>query len=452
MKSYLLIATDVLTKYSEEGVSVKSAFYTIIPQYPTLELRKRRAVYHLVMETIRRMNTIDFILRMLSRNKYIGWDKLLINFYRIATYEFKWETNIHRKQTYLEYKKSLLELLNQKENILKANSPKFWVSFLGKIFNFNLVRALKKVTFEERMAYTYFYPLWLLDKLKNLFSKEELEKLLSYQRTNIKWLRVNTLKSDINTVITMLQKEGVTIEQDSRYPEVLKATTFKTPLPLTKAVQKGYAFIQDRSSVLSVYALNLKPNETVWDACAAPGMKTTLIAQHLQNKGSILATDYSPKRLHSAVKKAKLANAKIIDFVLADVTTFKVNSQFDKLLIDAPCTSTGVYHADPEFKWRVKKDTLISIMALQRRILKNVLENLNTDTYVVYVTCSILPEEGEEQIQWLSENYSIELIETPIDASPGYQKYSFSDYVKRLFPHRHHSKGFFISAFIYQPK
>ena len=452
MKSYRLIATDVLTKYSEEGVSVKNAFYTIISQSSTLDLRKRRAVYHLVMETIRRMNTIDFILRMLSRNKYISWDKHLINFYRIATYEFKWETNIYRKQTYLEYKKDLLELLNQKESILEENSQRFWVSFLGKLFNFNLVRALKKVTFEERMAYTHFYPLWLLDKLKNLFSKEELEKFLSYQRTNIKWLRVNTLKSDISTVVNMLQKEGITIEQDSRYPEVLKATNFKTPLPLTQAVQKGYVLIQDRSSVLSVYALKLTPKENVWDTCAAPGMKTTLIAQHLQNKGSILATDYSPKRLHKAVEKAKVTDAKIINFVLADVTTFKVNSPFDKLLIDAPCTSTGVCHADPEFKWRVKKETLGSLVMLQRKILKNVLENLNTDTYVVYTTCSLLPEEGEEQILWLKENYSIELIEPEINASPGYQKYSFSDYVKRLFPHKHHSKGFFISAFIYHPR
>ena len=452
MKSYRLIATDVLTKYSEEGISVKNAFYTIMSQYPTLELRERRAVYHLVMETIRRLNTIDFILRMLSRSKYLSWNPYLINFYRIATYEFKWETNIHKKQTYQEYKKDLLDLLSWNENILKDESQKFWESFLGKIFNFNLVRALKKVSFEERMAYSYFYPLWLLDKLKNLFSNEELEQLLSYQRTNIKWLRVNTLKSDINTVIKMLQEEGVTVEQDPKYPEVLKATNFKTPLPLTNAVQKGYALIQDRSSVLSVYALKLKPNETVWDTCAAPGMKTTLIAQHLQNKGSILATDYSHKRLHKAIEKAELTNAKIIDFVLADVTTFKINYTFDKLLIDAPCTSTGVYHADPEFKWRVKKETLSSIVTLQRKILKNVLENLNVDTYVVYVTCSLLPEEGEEQIQWLAENYSVELVEPTIDASPGYSKYTISNYVKRLFPHRHYSKGFFISAFVYHPK
>ena len=208
----------------------------------------------------------------------------------------------------------------------------------------------------------------------------------------------------------------------------------------------GLILIQDKSSVATVNALDPQPGQKIWDACAAPGMKTQLIAERMKGQGQIVATDVYEDRVKTASERSQHLNASQIEWKQADATKLLVHDA-DKILIDAPCTSTGILQAYPSFKWRLNKETLFALMTVQNKILDAILTDYadKPGTEIVFSTCSILPHEGESQIDSAMQRHNIELLK-PLDyGSSGYPDFECSEMVQRLFPHKHDSSGFFIA-------
>ncbi len=192
--------------------------------------------------------------------------------------------------------------------------------------------------------------------------------------------------------------------------------------------------------------LGPQPGEKIWDSCAAPGMKTQLIAEMMKGQGTIVATDVYAERVRAASDRAQFLRAEQIQWLQADATKPMVFDA-DKILIDAPCTSTGILQVYPSFKWRLNKKTLFALMTIQNKILDGILTAYQDKpgTEIVFSTCSILPHEGESQIDSAMERHDIELIEPFPFGDAGYPKFKCSKYVKRLFPHKHNTSGFFIA-------
>ena len=291
----------------------------------------------------------------------------------------------------------------------------------------------------EKLSLIYSHPKWLVEKLVKNLGLRETERILKSNETEVMWLRVNTLKTSLENARRRLEKEGVRVAEDREYPILLRVIESKKSIDDLRTVKRGYVIPQDKASVAAVYALNPRPGETVLDACAAPGVKTSLIAQLMENRGRIVALDISDSRLDSMKSLLKRLGAQDIEIIRADSTKIAFRRKLDKALVDAPCTNSGAIRKDPALRITLRKVNLNNFTSLQKYLLSNALRYSNE---VVYATCSLAPEEGEEVV----ENMQNSLVELKyIGGTTGYRKYSSSKLVRRFFPHMHQTIGFFIA-------
>jgi 16S rRNA (cytosine967-C5)-methyltransferase len=152
------------------------------------------------------------------------------------------------------------------------------------------------------------------------------------------------------------------------------------------------------------------------------------------------------ERVKNAKEQAKKLNASEVQWLQADATK-PIITDANRILIDAPCTSTGILQSYPSFKWRLNKESLFALMTIQNKILDGVLEAYadRPGTEIVYSTCSILPHEGESQIDSAMKSHNIELLEPYPYGNRGYPRFKCAKHVRRLFPHKHKTSGFFIA-------
>ena len=159
-------------------------------------------------------------------------------------------------------------------------------------------------------------------------------------------------------------------------------------------------YIQDPSTLLAVAALDPKPSEHILDVCSAPGGKTTYIAQRMRNEGEVLAEDIQPDRLKLVVENCDRLG-------VTCVSTKSATTQFDRILIDAPCSNTGVLRRRVELRWRIKPEEITRLRATQLNILRDSAKRLKPGGTLVYSTCSLEPEENQEVVKtFLAENKS----------------------------------------------
>jgi 16S rRNA (cytosine967-C5)-methyltransferase len=260
------------------------------------------------------------------------------------------------------------------------------------------------------------------------------------------YVRANALKNGAEDVISRLVDYGAELEQDPDVNWLYRVDRGIESIVGSKEFKDGRVLIQDKASVLTVMTLNPRPGETVWDACASPGMKTQLICELMKGRGRIAATDIYSNRARVGRERTGLLGCENVEWLQADASRSPVVGA-DKILVDAPCTSTGVLRSHPSFKWRLNKARLLNLMSVQNKILDGVLTTYDgkPGTEIVYATCSILPHEGESQIDSAMMKHKFELIPGPTLGSPGYPNFKCSERVCRLFPHRHGTSGFFIA-------
>jgi 16S rRNA (cytosine967-C5)-methyltransferase len=166
----------------------------------------------------------------------------------------------------------------------------------------------------------------------------------------------------------------------------------------------------------------------------------------MKGRGRLVATDIYSNRVRLGLERSRLLGCEGVEWLQADASRSPVLGA-DRILVDAPCTSTGVLRSHPSFKWRLNKARLLDIMSIQNKILDGVLTAYvnRPGTEIVYATCSLLPHEGESQIDSAMTRHRFELVQGLIADSPGYPGFKCSKSVCRLFPHRHATSGFFIA-------
>ncbi len=217
-------------------------------------------------------------------------------------------------------------------------------------------------------------------------------------------LRVNTLKGDQSGLIKGLNKEGIEGDKLGENSVTLKkrASVFRT-----KLFQNGFFEVQDYSSQQVSEYLEVEPGMRVFDACAGAGGKTLHLAALMQNKGQIIALDNVEWKLLELKKRAKRAGAHIIERRWIDSTKVikRLKESADRLLLDAPCSGLGVLRRNPDAKWKLTPEFLENIKKTQREIISSYSRMVKPGGKMVYATCSILPSENREQVDWfLSQN------------------------------------------------
>lgn len=229
------------------------------------------------------------------------------------------------------------------------------------------------------------------------------------------------------------------------------------PLGATPEYLAGHYMIQGASSMLPVIALAPQENERVLDMCSAPGGKGSHIAAVMKNTGVLFANDANRDRIKAVV--ANFHRLGIVNAVVSceDATKFRnIMTGFDRVLLDAPCTGTGVVSKDPSVKTTKSEIDVQRCYNLQRKLLLTAIDCVDakssTGGYIVYSTCSVLPEENEWVIDYALKKRNVKLVPLGIDfGEPGFTKFRQHRYhpslnlSKRFYPHTNNMDGFYVA-------
>ena len=233
--------------------------------------------------------------------------------------------------------------------------------------------------------------------------------LASLQQIPHQVLRINTLTTTRETIFQQLKKLEIPAHRDAQVETALHVRQW-TPLWDLPAFKQGNFEVQDAGSQQVGAFCHVQPGMRVIDACAGSGGKTLQLAAAMNNKGKILALDTDGVKLEALAKRARRAGIHNIETRVIDSTKVikKLRDWADIVLVDAPCSGSGVWRRNPDAKYRIEEEDLDQLIQTQRELLVSYQRMVKPGGILVYATCSIFPAENEEQMNWF-ENQSIQL-------------------------------------------
>lgn len=291
----------------------------------------------------------------------------------------------------------------------------------------------------EYLSVKYSFPLSLCKRLKEDFGDraEEIIKSLCSEPSMI--IRANRLKISADELLSKLENA----ERIDGFPDAISVSGLD--VSKSEDYKNGLFTVQDTAAQLACLILNPKKNEKVIDLCAAPGGKTTYLAELMENKGSILAFDIHPHKTELIMKNAKRVGADIISAEVSDSTekNEKLKEFADKILADVPCSGLGILRRKPEIKWA--ENDISSLPEIQAKILENAIYSLKPGGELVYSTCTILSCENIENVRGVLKNHpEMELVDFSEDLPKGFEANTASEGYLTLLPSIHKTDGFFI--------
>jgi len=258
-------------------------------------------------------------------------------------------------------------------------------------------------------------------------------------------VRVNTLKASREEVLDQLRAEKIRAIPTSFSPVGI---VISDPPPLTTwgLLQSGLLQVQDEAAQLVSLLLTPQPGERVLDLCAAPGGKTTHLAQLMEDQGEIMAMDVSQNKLGLLQENCRRLGIALVQTMTHDATTplpFP-RASFNRVLVDVPCTGLGTLRRNPDGKWRVKEADIPRLQKIQRAILAQASTMVKKEGVLVYSTCTMTSEENEGVIEaFLSERKEFRLEDVSPSLPPGCECLVDSTGYLRTLPSRHGMDGFF---------
>ncbi|WP_428454901.1 16S rRNA (cytosine(967)-C(5))-methyltransferase RsmB [Photobacterium kasasachensis] len=282
----------------------------------------------------------------------------------------------------------------------------------------------------------YGHPGWLLKLLKQSYPTQ-FESVIDANNTKAPmWLRVNRRHHSRDEYRKLLDAEGIATDL---HPEAQDALRLHSPCDVSKlpGFADGWVSVQDAAAQLSVEYLAPQAGELILDCCAAPGGKTAHIMER-QPETQVVAIDCDDnrlKRVHDNLQRLKL-DAKVLCADARYPAQWWQGEQFDRILLDAPCSATGVIRRHPDIKWLRRADDIEALAQLQAEIVDAMWQQLKPGGTLVYATCSITPQENSEQVKaFLGRTSDAELIDSD-PAQPG----------RQILPGEHDMDGFYYAV------
>ena len=405
-------------------------------------------------------------------NKNIGSkDRKFISncFWNIIKHRNKinWHLKNHNFKVTFE-RQIILELfflnVDYKNDLQKIKKFFFLNNKLNKNFKDDNLQFLEYLNFEKfinsEMPECGFYELpdFLLDGIKRNFKLDWKNVALSLNEEAFVDLRVNMLKNKTRDDILNSLKEIDVPCKISKYSPLGIRLLKRFPINGNKLFKSGNIEIQGEASQLSALILGAKPGMQVADICAGAGGKSLILADIMKNKGRILSLDINQKRLKQASLRFKRAGVHNVETRLVDInwSTKGLEKKFDLVLIDAPCSGIGTWSRSPDSRLYFNKKKLAELINIQSGLLSKGSTMVAPGGRLAYVTCSILPEEGVDQIEKFKISVNSDFSE--IDMSNMWNdnlsltnsfQYPFDNGKKSITinPAIHKMDGFFISMF-----
>jgi 16S rRNA (cytosine967-C5)-methyltransferase len=269
----------------------------------------------------------------------------------------------------------------------------------------------------EYLAAGFSWPRWLAKRWLALWGWDECVRLgFWFAGPTPLWLRVNPLRSARAELLVTLQQAGVKAEA-GEHPQAIRLFDHANVRDLP-GFAEGHFMVQDISAIAVASALNPQPRWRVLDLCAGPGGKTTHLAELMGNQGSIIACDIDERRLQPLRESCSRLGLTCIETIVLTGDE-PPPGPFDAVLVDVPCSNTGVLGKRPEARWRLKPGDFRHLTGLQSRLLAQACERVRSGGVAVYSTCSIEPEENRGVVDGILTTHPGMMLESEGQHSPG---------------------------------
>ncbi|HYA26408.1 MAG TPA: 16S rRNA (cytosine(967)-C(5))-methyltransferase RsmB [Thermodesulfovibrionales bacterium] len=398
----------------------------------SLDSRERSFLMELVYGVLRFRDTLDWVLKGFLR-KPSGLNPDTLNNLRLAAYQILFmrvpDWAAVNEAVEIEKRIGKPDMVNAVlRNFLRVPAP--------KRLNLDQVRKEGAVPY---IALSTSYPRWLIKRWVRRFGENNALALAeSGNRVPPLTIRVNTLKATRKAVLNRLSEMGIHGDPTFFSPDgikIIKSHTFRELSAFSDCL-----LVQDEASQLITYLLEPRPEEMILDACAAPGGKTSHIAQVMGDRGKIIAADTDEKRLDLLKENVSNLGITSVSTMRANILNCSFEKTFDRILLDAPCSSLGVIRKNPDVKYRHASRDLPAFREKQIGLLRSVARFLRRGGVLVYSVCSTEPEEGEEVIkEFLKDSRDFYIIDTTLSFLRGFVKNGFF----RTYPHKNDMDGFF---------
>ncbi len=437
------VALEVLTRI-DEYKSYSNLELKHVLARDELSAPDKGLVTELVYGTIQRQKTLDFVLAaFMKANQFKKLQPWVLQLLRLSLYQIRYLDRIPDRAA-----------VHEAVEIAKRKGHQGIASLVNGVLR-NVLRNPQvwdqqpKGSVAEQIAVSESHPEWLVSRWLKLYGEETTRAIC--QSNNLPpaaSIRVNRLRMDREQLLTeMLQ----------HFPDAHPSKLSGSGIVLagghaagTDWFAKGDCTIQDESSMLVAPALHVKPGQRVLDACAAPGGKTTHIAELMANQGEIVACDVHPHKRELIAANAQRLGITIIKPIVRDALQLSAAElgQFERILLDAPCTGFGVIRRKPDLKWQKQPGDIAQIAALQAQLLERVAALLAPGGLLVYSTCTIEPEENQCIVEdFVARHPEFELDKTLVNDIPQSvrERVDFSQGFGQILPQHFQSDGFFIS-------
>ena len=403
-----------------------------------LKPQDRALCHELVMGVLRRQLWLDRLIEHYANRKVAELDVAVRVVLRLGLYQLRFLSRVPASAA-----------VNESVNLVHFAR----LRSAGGLVNAVLRRATREPEVDptssihdpiERIAVATSHPPWLIERWTKAFGTAETE---AFARANNEpapiAFRIVNNRAPQAQVCERLRQSGA---------ELVPSKVVKGAWRIARAgslsaelVAEGKVYVQDEGSQLVAEVLDVRPGQRVLDLCAAPGSKTTQIADRCLDSAIIVASDLHEHRLRTVVSTAKLHGLRSIHCLALDgLQSLPLRERsFDRVLVDAPCSGTGTLRRNPEIRWRISPADIQDLSGRQQQLLFNAAHAVKPGGRLVYSTCSIEPDENEDVVQtFLENNEAFRLGQLPLDSSlitsPG---------AARTWPHREGTDGFFICAF-----
>ncbi|NLW58884.1 MAG: 16S rRNA (cytosine(967)-C(5))-methyltransferase RsmB [Firmicutes bacterium] len=388
------LALDALIAIAEEGAYANRILNALFANGQPEEKEKRLAT-ELVFGTLRHRSMLDFLLNRLLTKELSALPTAIREVLRLSLYQLIF-TNL-----------PAYAVVNEAVALTKGGKYRGLSRLVNGVLR-NYLRRRQELAaalpaFDQdpigHLTIVHSHPHWIIQRWVRRWGAETTHRLVEANNAPAPLsVRTNTLRLSRDELLAAMAKAGLAAEPVSAIPEAIRLKSGRdlTGNPLWAA---GYFYVQDEASMLVAHLLAPEPGTVVADLCAAPGGKTTHLAQLMNNRGRIYALDQYEHKTGLIAENARRLGIGIIEPITTDARRWCPAGPVDGILLDAPCTGTGVLRRRPDIRWRRQPADLASLVARQRELLYHAASLLKPGGRLVYSTCSLESEENEDQIR-----------------------------------------------------
>ncbi len=443
------LALDVLTKIEKANAYSNIQLNQSIQRTNLSQLDINFAT-ELIYGTIQRLNTIDWVIDKFLKSNLNDIEVWVKNLLRLSVYQIMYLDRVPSHA-----------IVNEAVEIAKKHGHKGIVSMINGILR-NIIRnkdnlmLIDNMKEYEKIAIELSHPEWIVKRYIDDYGlAETIEICKANNVAPYNSIRVNSLKISRDAMLDLLKKDFP--ENTNIAPSFISKRGIRINgvgnLAETHWYKDGYFTIQDESSMLVADVLNPQPGMSILDATAAPGGKTTHLAELMQNRGKIIASDIHNHKINLIKEHQKRLGINIIETVTIDARKLseKYGKIFDCILLDAPCSGLGVIRRKPELKWTKTENDIANLTMVQESILEAVSSLLKPGGVLVYSTCTMTKEENQDIVyKFIDKHPEFTLDNSLSSYLPDIinQKIDNYDGIAQILPHYFCTDGFFICRMI----